>query len=108
MCRIAADVPFASSTGSSPDFCKYGFGPHMNVLPMMVQNFTIQQKGVWTERKGFDVNKAGPDGSFVSTGACNLGVPDSNPGRDGSLSSWLCIYIRCSKLFGLPSVAILS
>ena len=25
----------------------------------------------------------GPDGSFVSTGACNLGVPGSNPGRDG-------------------------
>ena len=23
---------------------------------------------------------AGPDGSFVSTGACNLGVPGSNPG----------------------------
>ena len=35
---------------------------------------------------------AGPDGSFVSTGACNLGVPGSNPGRDGYLSSWLCIY----------------
>ena len=24
---------------------------------------------------------SGPDGSFVSTGACNLGVPGSNPGR---------------------------
>ena len=35
---------------------------------------------------------AGPDGSFVSTGACNLGVPGSNPGRNGNLSSWLYIY----------------
>ena len=26
--------------------------------------------------------KAGPDGSFVSTGACNLEVPGSNPGSD--------------------------
>ena len=26
---------------------------------------------------------AGPDGSFVSTGACNLGVPGSNLGRGG-------------------------
>ena len=34
----------------------------------------------------------GLDGSFVSTGACNLWVPGSNPGRDGYLSSWLCIY----------------
>ena len=25
---------------------------------------------------------AGPNGSFVSTGACNLEVPGSNPGRD--------------------------
>ena len=24
---------------------------------------------------------AGPDGSFVSTGACNVEVPGSNPGR---------------------------
>ena len=30
---------------------------------------------------------AGPDGSFVSTGACNLGVLGSNPDRDGYLSS---------------------
>ena len=35
---------------------------------------------------------AGPDGSFVSTGACNLEVPSSNPGRAWYLSSWLCIY----------------
>ena len=35
---------------------------------------------------------AGPDGSFVSTGACNLEVPGSNPGRAGYMSSWLCIY----------------
>ena len=35
---------------------------------------------------------AGPDGSFVSTGACNLEVPGSNPsqhGQTGYLSSWL-------------------
>ena len=32
--------------------------------------------------------KAGPNGSFVSTGACNLEVPGSNPGRAGYLSSW--------------------
>ena len=40
-----------------------------------------------------------PDGSFVSTGACNLGVPGSNPDRDGYCSSWLCIYSapNCSK-----------
>ena len=31
------------------------------------------------------------DGSFVSTGACNLEVPGSNPGRAEYLSSWLCI-----------------
>ena len=30
---------------------------------------------------------AGPDGSFVSTGACNLEVPGWNPGRDGYLTS---------------------
>ena len=35
---------------------------------------------------------AGPEGSFVSTGACNLGAPGSHPDRDGYLSSWLCIY----------------
>ena len=35
---------------------------------------------------------AGPDGSFVSTVACNLEVPGSNPGRAWYLSSWLCIY----------------
>ena len=61
--------------------------------------------------------KAGPDGSFVSTGACNLGVPVSNPGRDEYLSSWLCIYseplksfeirVGHSPGFGLPSVAIM-
>ena len=32
---------------------------------------------------------AGPDGSFALTGACNLEVPGSNPGRAGYLSSWL-------------------
>ena len=35
---------------------------------------------------------AGPDGSFVSTGACNLGVTGLNPGRGGYLLSCLCIY----------------
>ena len=32
---------------------------------------------------------AGLDGSLVSTGACNLKVPGSNPGQGGYLSSWL-------------------
>ena len=35
---------------------------------------------------------AGLDGSFVSTGACNMEVPGSNLARAGYLSSWLCIY----------------
>ena len=41
----------------------------------------------------------GPDGSFVSTGTCNLEVTGSNPGRAGYLSSWLCICSAsiCSK-----------
>ena len=38
-----------------------------------------------------DAMVADPDGLFVSTGACNLGVPGSHPGREGYLSSWLCI-----------------
>ena len=44
---------------------------------------------------------AGPDGSFVSTGAYNLEVPGSNPGR--GLSSWLCIYsaLNCSKAWSV-------
>ena len=29
----------------------------------------------------YQVAVAGPDGSFKSTGACNLDVPGSNPGR---------------------------
>ena len=37
-------------------------------------------------------HRHGPDGSFASTGACNLRVRGSNPDRDGYLSSWLCIY----------------
>ena len=46
---------------------------------------------------------AGPDGSFVSTGTCNLEEPGSNPGRDGYLSSWLCICSapNCSKAWGV-------
>ena len=46
---------------------------------------------------------AGPDGSFVSTGACNLRVPGSNPGLNGYLSSWMCIYsaTNCSKAWGV-------
>ena len=47
--------------------------------------------------------QAGPDGSFVSTGACNLEVPGSNPGRAGYLSSWLCIYSasNCPKAWSV-------
>ena len=47
--------------------------------------------------------QASPDGSFVSTGACNLGVPGSNPGRAEYLSSWLCIYSapNCSKVWSV-------
>ena len=52
-----------------------------------------------------EVNRAmaGRDGSFVSAGACNLVVPDLNPGRDGYLSSWLCIYSapNCSKAWSV-------
>ena len=46
---------------------------------------------------------AGPDGSFVSTWACNLGVPGSYPGRDEYLSSWLCICSapNCSKAWSV-------
>ena len=36
----------------------------------------------WMKAQGeIAYHKAGPDGSFVSTGACNLGVPGLNPGR---------------------------
>ena len=75
---------------------------------------------------------AGPDGSFVSTGASNLEVPGSNPGHSGcaytvlqtvqkhevysaaygtvhykeSLKSFK-IRVGHSPDFGLPSVAIL-
>ena len=50
---------------------------------------------------------AGPDGSSVSSGACNLGVPGSNPGRDGYLSSWLCIYtaLQAVQAHGVYSAA---
>ena len=51
--------------------------------------FSVLQASMW---KHLLLGVAGPDGSFVSTGACNLGVLGSNPGRDGYLSSWLCIY----------------
>ena len=48
---------------------------------------------------------AGYTGSFVSTGACNLEVPGSNPGRAGYLLSWLCIYSDpiCSPGYGVYS-----
>ena len=43
--------------------------------------------------------------ALVSTGACNLDVPGSNPGQAGSLSSWLCIYmysaLKCSKAWSV-------
>ena len=43
--------------------------------------------------------QAGPDGSFVSTGACDLQVPGSNRVWAGYLLSLLCIYSapNCSK-----------
>ena len=56
------------------------------------------------EKTSFPVGKmAGSEGSFVSAGACNLGVPGSNPGRAGYLSSWLCIYSapNCSKAWSV-------
>ena len=37
------------------------------------------------------LHMAGFDGSFISTGACHLEEPGSNPGRAGYLSSWLCM-----------------
>ena len=48
-------------------------------------------------------NKAGPDGSFVLTEACNLGVSDSNYDRAGYLSSLLCIYSapNCLKVWSV-------
>ena len=51
---------------------------------------------------------AGPEGLFVSTGACNLEVPGSKPGRAGYLSSWLCIYIymlQTVQIHGVYSAA---
>ena len=36
---------------------------------------------------------ADPDGSFVSTGACNLEVPGSNPGRAADICHCSCAYI---------------
>ena len=46
---------------------------------------------------------AGPEGSFVLTGACNLEVPGSNPGQSGYLSSCLCICSapNCSKAWSV-------
>ena len=49
---------------------------------------------------------AGPDGSFVSTGACNLEVPGSNPGQAWYVSSWLCIYmLQTVQRHGMYSAA---
>ena len=48
---------------------------------------------------GAYISLIGPDGSFLLTEACKLEVPGSNSGRAGYLSSWLCIYAPCSKLF---------
>ena len=42
-------------------------------------------------------DQAGPDGSFTSTGASNLKVPDSNPGRADIVI--VAVHIQCSKLF---------
>ena len=43
---------------------------------------------------GYTYTPADPDDPFVSTGACNMEVPDSNPGRAGYLPSWLCIGLQ--------------
>ena len=53
----------------------------------------LQCRYAWVE--------AGPDGSFVSTEACNLEVPGSSSGRAGYLTSWLCICSvpNCSKVW---------
>ena len=49
----------------------------------------------------WQIRTASSDGSFLSTGACNLEVPGSNPGQIWCLilSSWLGIYSapNCSK-----------
>ena len=44
------------------------------------------------KRKRLNTVLGRPDGSFVSTGACNLEVPGSNPGPAGYFLLWLCIY----------------
>ena len=51
----------------------------------------------------YQVPLSGPDGSFKSTGACNLDVPGSNPGRAEYFSSWLYIYNtpNCSKTWSV-------
>ena len=43
--------------------------------------------------------------SIVSTGACNLGVPGSNPGWDEYLSSWLCTMLQTVQRHGVYSAA---
>ena len=49
---------------------------------------------------------AGPDGSFVSSGACNLEVPGSNPGRP---DIWHCgcayTVLRTVQRHGVYSAA---
>ena len=43
------------------------------------------------DRRPREIPRGGPNGSLLSTRACNLEVPCSSPGRAGYLSSWLCI-----------------
>ena len=43
------------------------------------------------------LDKAGPDGSLVSTGACNLDVPCWNP--NGPMFVIVVVHIQCSKQF---------
>ena len=60
---------------------------------MSTLSFTIDVSDICYENSSHsDEGRTGPDGSSVATGACNLGVPGSNPGRDGYLSTSLCIY----------------
>ena len=55
------------------------------------------RKVIYIYQQEYVSQVAGPDGSFILTGVCNPGVPGSNPGRDGYLSSWLCIAVFQTK-----------
>ena len=69
---------------------------------MEKQSINGRYKALEIDSEALD-GQAGPDGLFVSTGACNLGVPGLNPGRDVYLSSMLYIYSapNCSKAWSV-------